>query len=143
MIGILQRIQRRHKGKKSALSGRLGRVKRIWKQRYLVLLALPGFIYLIIFKYVPIFGVQIAFKDYMFRRGILGSEWVGLKHFDQLFHDITVVPTVINTLGISILKILICFPLPILFALLLHEVRSNRFKRFVQAASYLPHFISY
>lgn len=118
-------------------------LRRAFKQRYLLLLALPGFLYLTVLRYIPIMGLQIAFKDFKFRKGIWGSPWVGLKHFDQLFHDVTVLPAVINTLGISALKLLIGFPMPILFALMLNEIRSSKHKRILQTMSYMPHFISY
>lgn len=117
--------------------------KRAYQQRYLLLLALPVFVYLIVIRYIPIAGLQIAFKDFKYRKGIWGSPWIGFKHFDQLFHDVTVAPAVINTLGISALKMLLGFPLPILFALLLNEVRSNAHKRVLQTLSYMPHFVSY
>lgn len=116
---------------------------RAYKQRYLLLLALPGFVYLVIFRYIPILGIQIAFKDFRFRLGIWNSPWAGLKHFEQLFKDITVLPAVVNTLAISSLKLIICFPLPIIFAIFLNEMRFNRLKKIIQTASYLPHFIAY
>lgn len=117
--------------------------QRAVRQRYLLLLTLPGFLYLIIFRYLPILGLQIAFKDFKFRKGIWGSPWAGFKQFDQMFHDITIVPAIVNTLAISALKISIGFPLPIIFALLLNEIRSNKLKRTLQTVSYMPHFISY
>ena len=114
-----------------------------YRQRYLHLFVLPALACLIIFKYIPIFGLQIAFKEYSFRKGIFGSPWVGLKQFDKLFHDITLWPAVANTLVISLLKLLIGFPLPIIFALLLNEMRFSGLKRTIQTVSYFPHFIAY
>lgn len=114
-----------------------------WKQRYLLLLVLPAVAWLIIFHYVPILGLQIAFKDFKFRLGIWGSQWVGLKHFIQLFHDTTIVEAIVNTLAISGMKIVFLFPLPIVFALLLNEVSHIGYKRVVQTVSYFPHFIAY
>ncbi len=117
--------------------------KKFWRQRYLMLLLLPAVICLVIFKYIPIAGLQIAFKTYSFRLGIWGSPWAGLKQFNQMFHDITIVPAVINTLGISSLKLLFGFPVPIILALLLNEVKNLRFKKVVQTISYFPYFLAY
>lgn len=114
-----------------------------YRQRYLHLFMLPALACLIVFKYLPIFGLQIAFKDYSFRRGIGGSPWVGLKHFQALFRDVTLWPAVTNTLVISLLKLIVGFPLPIVFALLLNEMQLNRTKRIIQTVSYFPHFIAY
>ena len=115
----------------------------VWKQRYLMILVFPAVACLIIFKYIPIMGLQIAFKDFSFRAGIWDSQWVGLKHFVQMLHDVTIVPAIINTLGISFFKLIVCFPIPIIFALLLNEIRSVRYKKIVQTVSYFPHFIAY
>lgn len=117
--------------------------RRAYQQRYLLLLALPALVYLIVLRYVPIAGLQIAFKDFKYRKGIWGSPFVGFKQFEQLFHDVTIWPAIVNTLGISALKMLIGFPMPIVFALLLNEIRSNKHKRVLQTLSYMPHFISY
>ena len=114
-----------------------------YRQRYLHLFMIPALACLIVFKYAPIFGLQIAFKEYSFRKGIFGSPWVGLKQFEKLFRDITLWPAVSNTLLISLLKLAIGFPLPILFALLLNEMNFNPLKRTIQTISYFPHFIAY
>ena len=118
-------------------------IRAFWKQRYLQLLILPSVMWLLIFHYTPIFGLQIAFKDFSFRLGIWASHWAGFKHFIQLFRDVTIIDAVINTLGISILKIVLLFPMPILFALLLNEVRLPGVGRVIQTISYFPHFISF
>ncbi|WP_318152501.1 ABC transporter permease [Paenibacillus terricola] len=102
--------------------------------------------YLIVFSYIPMFGIIIAFKDYRISSGIEGiftSPWSGLSHFRELIDDYNFPMLVRNTLAISILKIIFSYPIPILFAILLSEVRNVFFKRFVQTASYLPHFISW
>ena len=114
-----------------------------WKQRYLLLMLLVPIIYFIIFHYIPIYGVTIAFKDYTFRDGILGSAWVGLKHFKRLFGLESFWQVFKNTLVISIWKFLIGFPAPIIFSLLINEVMNNKFKKCVQTISYLPHFVSW
>ncbi|MGI6653387.1 MAG: ABC transporter permease [Christensenellales bacterium] len=117
--------------------------KAFYQQRYLHVFVLPAVIFLIIFKFVPIAGLQIAFKDYSFRKGISGSPWAGLKHFEQLVMDVTLWPAVKNTLLISISKLLIGFPIPIVFAILMNEMRLTRLKRTLQTISYFPHFIAY
>lgn len=114
-----------------------------WKQRYLLLMLLVPIIYFIIFHYIPIYGVTIAFKDYTFKDGILGSAWVGLKHFKRLFGLESFWQVFKNTLVISIWKFLIGFPAPIIFSLLINEVMNNKFKKCVQTISYLPHFVSW
>jgi putative aldouronate transport system permease protein len=109
---------------------------------WLQLLMLPGLIYFIIFKYIPMYGVVIAFKDYRIVDGIFGSEWVGLKHFLAFFNNPYAGRLIRNTLIISAYSLVFTFPLPIIFALLLNELRPLWYKRFVQTVSYLPHFIS-
>ncbi len=115
------------------------RIKRYW-QLYL-LIALP-LTYLIIFKYIPMFGVQIAFKDYNFVKGIWGSEWVGFKHFESFFHSPFAGRIIRNTFEISLLTLLFNFPAPIILALFLNEIRMGIFKKTVQMITYAPHFIS-
>ena len=117
--------------------------KDLWRQRFLMALVLPALVVMIVFRYLPILGLQIAFKDFSFRLGTWGSPWAGLKQFRYLFQDITVVPAIVNTLGISILKLVLGFPLPIILALMLNEVRNSQFRRTVQTISYMPHFIAY
>ncbi|MBT3273793.1 MAG: sugar ABC transporter permease [Spirochaetales bacterium] len=99
-------------------------------------------IYIIIFKYVPMYGVIIAFKEYRPRAGIWGSPWIGLSHFRLFLSSYQFKRVLLNTLGISIYSLLAGFPFPIILALSLNEVRSKRFKKSVQMISYLPHFIS-
>ena len=114
----------------------------IWNTRYLQLMILPGMIYFIIFKYIPIYGVVIAFKDYKLIKGISGSSWVGFKHFLTFFNGPYFVRLIRNTLLLNFYSLVLTFPLPVIFALLLNEVRPLIFKKFVQTISYLPHFIS-
>lgn len=114
----------------------------LWASRYLQLLILPGLVYFIIFKYIPIYGVQIAFRDYKLRDGITGSQWVGLKHFQTFITGPYFWQLVRNTLLLNIYSLAFTFPLPIVFSLLLNEVRPLFFKKFIQTVSYLPHFIS-
>lgn len=105
------------------------------------MIALP-IAYFILFKYVPMAGISIAFQDYKIYKGFLGSKWVGLKHFEKYLTDPDFWVLVRNTLHLSFLSIVICFPLPIIFALFVNELESKRFKALVQNVSYVPHFIS-
>lgn len=113
------------------------------KQIWLQAMVIPGIIFIIIFCYIPMFGVLIAFKEYNFADGFLGSPWVGLKHFRDFLTDPNLGNVMYNTIGISLLKSVVGFPIPIIFALLLNELRNLRFKKTIQTVSYLPHFISY
>lgn len=118
-------------------------VRRLSRQRYLQIMAVPGAIWMIVFCYIPMIGILIAFMDYDVVRPLWQNPWVGLKHFVQFFTDENFGLVMTNTLGISFFKLLICFPIPILFAILLNEMTSLKFKRVVQTVSYLPHFISW
>lgn len=113
--------------------------KRNW-QLY-TMIALP-LLYILVFKYYPMYGAQIAFKDYIPTKGITGSEWVGFKHFIRFFQNSQSIQYILNTLAISIYSLIISFPLQIMFALGLNYVRNKKFKKSVQMVSYLPHFIS-
>lgn len=117
--------------------------KKLIDQKYLHLMVLPALITLFIFSYIPIYGIQIAFKEYMFNKGILDSPFVGLKHFIEFFKDPNIVPVIVNTLGISILKVVFVFPVPIVLALMLNEIKNVRFKKVTQTVSYFPYFISW
>lgn len=112
------------------------------RHKWLYLMFLPVLLYYICFSYIPIYGLQVAFKDYNLGLGISGSPWAGLKHFAAFFRGPFFGRTFTNTIALSLYTILICFPAPILFALLLNEVRGSMFKRTLQTVSYLPHFIS-
>lgn len=119
---------------------------RFRKQRLLQCFALAGILYLLVFSYLPMTGIIMAFKDYNISMGIGGiftSSWAGFKHFQAFFNDINFGMLMRNTIALSILKLIFAFPLPILFAIQLNEVRSGKFKRAVQTVSYLPHFISW
>ncbi|WNS41802.1 ABC transporter permease subunit [Paenibacillus sp. MMS20-IR301] len=124
-----------------------GRKNALWKklvaQRHLQTMALLGVAWMIIFNYIPIYGLIISFKEYNIVKSIGEAPWVGLKHFRALFEDEDMPNVIKNTLGISLIKLLIGFPLPIIFALFLNEVRSFRYKKAIQTISYLPHFLSW
>ena len=113
------------------------------KERLYLALLVPLIIWFLIFKYYPMYGVVIAFKDYRFLDGILGSQWVGLKHFQRAFSSSLFIRVLRNTVIISGYKLIFSFPAPIIFALLLNEIRHKRFKKIVQSFSYLPHFLSW
>lgn len=115
----------------------------IKKNRALYLMLLPGILYFIIFKYIPMGGLVIAFQDYQPFLGILGSPFVGLKHFIRLFTEDTFVMLMKNTLMIFGLDILFSFPFPIVLALMLNEMRHQKLKKTFQTIIYLPHFMSW
>jgi len=116
---------------------------RLWKERYLYILLLPGLLYFLIYRYVPMAGNIIAFQDYSAFQGFLNSEWVGLKHFKTIFEDQEVIRVLWNTLYLSFLQIVFAFPVSIILALMLNEVRNTFFKRTIQSIVYLPHFLSW
>ncbi len=117
-------------------------VRELSVNKYLYLLAIPVLAFYIIFHYVPMYGVLIAFKQYDVSLGIMGSPWVGFKYFKEFFQSIYFGRVMRNTLIISIYTLIVSFPAPIIFALLLNEVRGTRFKKLVQTTTYLPHFMS-
>lgn len=116
------------------------RLKQYWPA---YLLLLPVVIWYLIFCYAPMGGLVIAFKKYSVIRGIADSPWVGWQNFEKLFSSAAFVRSIKNTLIISGLNLLVGFPIPIVFAILLNEMRYMRFKKLVQTVSYLPHFISW
>ena len=108
----------------------------------LYLLVIPVVAYYILFHYVPMYGITIAFKNFSPGLGILGSEWAGFEHFNDFFHNAYFSRILRNTLIISLSSLVFLFPLPIIFALLLNEVKRRHFAKVVQTISYMPHFIS-
>ncbi|WP_281890690.1 sugar ABC transporter permease [Paenibacillus sp. YYML68] len=115
--------------------------KQIQRNWHLYLFILPTLIYFTIFNYLPMYGVQIAFKNFIPSKGITGSEWVGLEHFLRFFNSPSFWTIIQNTVLISLYELLL-FPLPILFALAINELRNGMFKKSVQIITYAPHFIS-
>lgn len=113
------------------------------KHRALYLLFVPVAVYYVLFVYIPIGGIVIAFKNYNFAQGMLASPWAGLTHFERFFRNGDFWKVFGNTLIINLLRIAFAFPAPIVFAVLLNEVRHVAFKRVVQTISYLPHFVSW
>ncbi len=117
-----------------------------WRQRYLQLFALAGITFIIVFHYIPMFGILIAFKDYKITSGLMGiftSPWVGLKYFKEFINDYNSASIIRNTLVMSVTKLVFTFPVPILLALILNEIKVSSIKRTVQTVSYLPYFISW
>lgn len=109
----------------------------------LYLLLLPGLIYILIFKYIPMGGLAIAFQEFNIFDGIRGSEWVGFEHFIKLFRSEDFYIVLRNTLVISLYKLILIFPIPIFIAVVLNEVKNMAFKKTVQTIIYLPHFLSW
>ncbi|AZN39175.1 ABC transporter permease [Paenibacillus albus] len=116
---------------------------KLWNERYLYLLLLPGLLYFIIYRYVPMLGNVIAFQDFSPFQGFLHSDWVGLKHFKKIFADREVIRVIWNTLYLSFLQIAFAFPVSIALSLMLNEVRGEKYKRIIQSLVYLPHFLSW
>ena len=119
---------------------------RLWqnmkKHKGLYLMILPVVAFYLVFCYYPMYGAQIAFRDYTPKLGVFHSPWAGLKHFSEFFKSVYFERLIRNTFSINLKNLIFGFPAPILFALLLNEVRSHKYKKFVQTVSYMPHFIS-
>lgn len=118
---------------------RLMKIRKNWD---LYLLITPIIAYFIIFKYIPMYGVQIAFKDFIAVDGILHSPWVGLEHFERFFQSFYFERLLSNTLLIGIYELAVGFPIPIILALMINEVKNKYFKSFIQTITYAPHFLS-
>lgn len=134
VVGVLEA-----KGKTAA---KTDFVKRLNDSKYLLLMFLPCFLYFILFKYLPMYGIIISFKNYNLFRGFMDSPWVGLKYYRQFFENPDSWKIIRNTVLLGVYKLFWEFPAPVLFALVLNEVRNAAFKKTVQTISYLPHFIS-
>jgi len=108
----------------------------------LYLFVLPAVVLILLFNYFPMYGVQIAFRDFKPADGILGSDWAGLKYFERFFHSYQFKDLFANTLGISVYLIAVSFPVPVIIALVFNQIQRKRFRSFMQTVSYAPHFIS-
>lgn len=117
--------------------------RQIWDARWLYLLILPGVLYFVVWHYMPMEGILLAFKKYNARLGIWGSEWVGLKNFKRIFITPAAIKAILNTLRVSLSRLIIEFPAPIILALLLNEVVGKRFKKVLQTVYTFPHFLSW
>lgn len=138
--GVMVKSEKIVKSKKMDFWHRLGRD--LLTHKYLYLMVIPMVVWYLVFCYVPMYGVLMAFQNYNPRMGITGSEWIGFAHFTSFFQSNYFVRLIRNTLLISIYDLLWGFPAPILFALLLNELRGKWFKKTVQTVSYIPYFIS-
>lgn len=133
-----------HAGGVTASSSRFKSLwKRIWKHRFIYLLLLPAVIWFLTFCYYPMYGLLLAFKNFKYTKGIMGSPWVGFQWFERFLIDPSFWSVVFNTLIISLMKMAFCFPAPVLLALMINAVRNNKFKRIIQTISYMPHFVSW
>ncbi len=108
----------------------------------LYVLILPAIIYFVVFNYMPLYGIQIAFKDFKAVFGIAGSKWVGLKNFENFFHAYYFKRLLTNTLLLNVYNLLWSFPIPIILSILLNQIKGPRIKRFIQTSIYVPYFIS-
>jgi len=119
-------------------------LRRLLNDRYLFALLLPGLLWFLIYRYLPMFGLVIAFKEFSFSKGIFGSRWIGWENFRFLFlQHLDFYKIIRNTLLINLFRLVFSFPAPIIVALLINEVRHDRFKRLVQTSIYIPHFVSW
>lgn len=123
--------------------GRSRRIKRLAKDHRLYVMLLPGVLYFILFKYLPMWGVLISFQNYQPFLGFAGSEWVGFKHFERFFSDPLFWKLFRNTIVLALYNLVFFFPLSIVISLLLNELRIELFKRFIQTLIYVPHFVSW
>ncbi|MBE7682710.1 MULTISPECIES: ABC transporter permease [Paenibacillus] len=115
---------------------------KVWRNWQLYLFIAPAFLYFLIFHYGPMYGIQIAFKNYNPVRGVFGSPWVGFDHFVRFFESYYFWDLMWNTLAISLYELAVGFPIPIILALAFNELKHKRFKKLVQTVTYAPHFIS-
>lgn len=136
-----------HNSKKSLKnrtgSPRLLTFNHIIKNRYLYIMLIPVMLWYLLFCYLPMYGITLAFREFSYNKGFFDSPFVGFANFKELFNDTTFVNALKNTVIINSLRILFGFPVPIIFALLLNEIFHIKFKRVVQTITYLPHFISW
>jgi putative aldouronate transport system permease protein len=122
------------------VKGNLHRMKVFWP---LYVMAIPGIAFLIVFKYIPLAGSVIAFQNYSVFKGFIDSPWVGFKNFETLFHYPAFIRVFSNTLVLGLLRICIVFPVPIVLALMINEIRKSALKKGIQTALYIPHFLSW
>ena len=119
------------------------RTHKYWKKNYqLWIMLLPAIVYVFIFCYIPMYGMQLAFREYSFSAGITGGKFVGMKYFTQYFSSPMFLTTLKNTFVISAVSILVGFPAPIILAMMINQIKSNQWKRMVQTTVYIPYFIS-
>ncbi len=133
--------------KRSVSEGLTVRIRKLlatmWRMRTYYLLLLPFLAFIFMFKYLPMYGITLAFKDFKVLKGISGSPWAGFVHFEQLFSSFSFFEVLRNTIVISVEKLIFCFPAPIILALFINNIRRPGLKKAFQTCSYLPHFISW
>lgn len=117
--------------------------RRIWKNKTIYIVLLSALVWYLIFVYVPMGGLMLAFKDYKANLGILGSPWTGLKHFENLFRDVDFWQSVGRTLKINVIRLFVTFPVPVIIALLFNELRIRKYKKVLQTVFTFPHFLSW
>ncbi|WP_216626247.1 ABC transporter permease [Paenibacillus plantarum] len=120
-----------------------GLLRDLRRDKYLYVLALPGVLFFLIFKFVPMWGVVISFQNFSPFAGITGSEWVGFEHFQRFFTNPDFMLLFRNTMAINLMNLVLFFPLPIVLSLLLNELRSVLYQRVIQSIVYMPHFLSW
>ncbi|KRE57376.1 ABC transporter permease [Paenibacillus sp. Soil750] len=120
-----------------------GLLRDLRRDKYLYVLALPGVLFFLIFKFVPMWGVVISFQNFSPFAGITGSEWVGFEHFERFFTNPDFMLLFRNTMAINLMNLVLFFPLPIVLSLLLNELRSVLYQRVIQSIVYMPHFLSW
>lgn len=143
-VGYVEHIEENEKKKhQKEKKSMLVKWKKAFQKNWeLYVLLTPVILYFLIFHYFPLYGLQIAFKDFIATKGITGSPWVGFKHFERFFDSYYFWRLIKNTLGIGIFTLAVSFPIPIILALMLNEIKSLRYKKFVQTVIYAPHFLS-
>ncbi len=118
-------------------------LKRAWNYKWLYIMLVPVMAYFIVFRYIPMYGITIAFKDYNIFKGVFGSPWVGLKVFNKIFENKNFWSAIKNTFILNLTALAVSFPLTIIVSLMLNEIVGVRFKKVTQSILYLPHFISW
>ncbi|MDO4284723.1 MAG: ABC transporter permease subunit [Eubacteriales bacterium] len=142
-MGKRDRPDKKGKGQKAEMRQKSGVTKKgIIKGWQLYMMCLPAILYFLLFAYKPMYGIMIAFKDYSMRQGIWGSEWAGLDNFQRLFNSYWFPIILKNTLTLSVLTLILGFPIPIILALLFNEISNGKMRKTFQTISYAPHFIS-
>ena len=125
------------------MTGKTSLKNYIWKKRWLYMMCIPGLAYLILFHYVPMYGIMMAFQNFSFKKGIFGSPFNNFANFKELFGSQIFYRVLRNSLFLSITRLVFSFPVPIILALLINEIRSKVYKRTAQTLMYLPHFLSW
>ncbi|MGG1554032.1 ABC transporter permease subunit [Paenibacillus ferrarius] len=126
----------------NAFTGRGSHRSKLIKNYQLYLFILPTIVYFIVFHYVPMYGIQIAFKNFIAFKGIAGSPWIGFDNFERFFNSFEFEKVILNTVKLSLMQLVLGFPAPIILALMLNQLINKRFKKFAQTVIYAPHFIS-